>query len=116
MVLDTDLPLPTFLADLLLRYACYAMSLRETASGMLKVLSLITEIFNVVRAQGQMLHEAEIACIMPHLIDKSGKSNIARINVIKHEYRTVHCTDGSHLFLSANIFLPLLCSLSSRRT
>ena len=49
------------------------MSLRETASGLLKVLSLITEIFNVVRARGLMLHEAEIACIMPHLIDKSGK-------------------------------------------
>ena len=56
------------------------MSLRETASGMLKVLCLITEIFNVVRAQGQMLHEAEIACIMPHLIDKSGKKDSILMN------------------------------------
>jgi hypothetical protein len=58
--------------DLLLRYACYALCLRETAGGLLKVLQLITEVLLSIKEQGHVLHEAEISCILPHLIDKSG--------------------------------------------
>lgn len=36
------------------------------------MLSLITEILLLVKANGHMLHEADVTCILPHLIDKSG--------------------------------------------
>jgi hypothetical protein len=54
------------------RYAAYALSLRETATGLLRILTLVTEVFLVIKNSGQPVHEHELACILPHLIDKSG--------------------------------------------
>lgn len=54
------------------RYAAYALSLRETATGLLRVLTLVTEVFLMIKNSGVPAHEHELACILPHLIDKSG--------------------------------------------
>ena len=59
-------------SDLLVRYACHALCLRETAGGMLKVLGLVGEIFAMLKREGQMLHDSEVSCILPHLIDRAG--------------------------------------------
>jgi hypothetical protein len=66
--------------DFILKWCCYALCLRETAGGLLKVLALIADVFTLVR-NGQpssgastdcFLHEGEISFIMPQLVDKSG--------------------------------------------
>ena len=54
------------------RYSCYALSLRETAGGLLRVLTLVTEIMILIKNSPQPVHDSELACILPHLIDKSG--------------------------------------------
>ena len=59
-------------SDLLVRYACHALCLRETAGGMLKVLGLVGEIFSMLKREGQMLHDSEVSCLLPHLIDRAG--------------------------------------------
>lgn len=59
-------------SDLLLRYFCYCLCLRETSSGMMKVLELVIKLFNRMRAENVMLHEAEANSVLPHIIDKSG--------------------------------------------
>ena len=59
-------------SDLLLRYACYALCLRETAGGLLKVLALLVEVFAMLKAHGHALHDGEVACVLPQLIDKAG--------------------------------------------
>lgn len=41
-------------SDLLVRYACHALCLRETAGGMLKVLGLVGEIFSMLKREGQV--------------------------------------------------------------
>jgi hypothetical protein len=56
----------------LLRYSCYALSLRETAGGLLRVLTLVTEILILIKNSAQPVHDSELSCILPHLIDKSG--------------------------------------------
>ena len=58
--------------DLILRWATYAMCMRETAGGLLKVLQFITSVFERIRAEKQILHESEITVVIPHLIEKSG--------------------------------------------
>ena len=65
----------TFLSlplDLGTRYSCYALSLRETAGGLLRVLTLVTEILILIKNSAQPVHDSELSCILPHLIDKSG--------------------------------------------
>lgn len=65
-------------SDCLIRYLCYVLCLRETASGLLKVLSLITELMIKLAAESYILHDAEITCLLPHLIEKSGESHTAK--------------------------------------
>ena len=86
-------------SDLLVRYACHALCLRETAGGLLKVrdtlqitlslssnsllhhtnttllytvkvLGLVCEIFSMLKREGQTLHDVEASCLLPHLIDR----------------------------------------------
>jgi len=59
-------------SDFLLRWAAYALCARETSTGLLKVLQFITHIFDKIRNDKQVLHEAEMTIIIPHLVDKSG--------------------------------------------
>lgn len=60
--------------DLILRWCCYVIGVRESSTGLLKVLQLIISCFSLVQksADGAMLHDSEVQSIFPHLIDKSG--------------------------------------------
>lgn len=58
--------------DFILRWCCYTLCLRESATGMLKVCELITDIFSLMRREGVTMHDAEASIIMPQLIDKCG--------------------------------------------
>lgn len=59
-------------SDLMLRYLAIVLCYRETSSGMLKVLQGITTVFEMMASEGCTLHEAETACILPHVIDRCG--------------------------------------------
>ena len=39
---------------------------------MLKVLALVCETFSMLKREGQVLHDTEVTCLLPHLIDRSG--------------------------------------------
>ena len=58
--------------DLLIRYLSCCLSMRETGSGMIKVLQAILLLVLYMKRQNYMLHEIEINILLPHLIDKSG--------------------------------------------
>mmetsp|Transcript_14415 Transcript_14415/g.21637 ORF Transcript_14415/g.21637 Transcript_14415/m.21637 type:complete len:2162 (-) Transcript_14415:214-6699(-) len=58
--------------DLMLRWAALALCLRESSSGLMHILLLISKIFNKIDSVGGQLHEAEISTILPALIERSG--------------------------------------------
>jgi len=61
--------------DLILRWCAYALGVRESASGLLRILALVSDVFTSAKqsnAEGTILHDSEVLCILPHLIDKSG--------------------------------------------
>lgn len=59
-------------SDLIIRYLACCLCMRETGSGMVKVLQAILLLFLYLKRQNYMLHESEINPIMIHLIEKSG--------------------------------------------
>lgn len=58
--------------DFILRWATYVLCVRETAQGTLKVLQVISAVFELHRALGVPLHEAEAGIVLPQLIERSG--------------------------------------------
>lgn len=59
-------------SDFILRYSAYVLCVRETASGLLKLLQFITYLFEKMKTEKLHLHEAEMLIIIPHLIERSG--------------------------------------------
>ncbi len=60
-------------SDLMVRYLSCTLAFRETSSGLLKVLSVFADLCGHLKSEGLSLHEAEAGCIVPQLIEKSGK-------------------------------------------
>jgi hypothetical protein len=60
--------------DLILRWSCYVLGMRESSSGLLKVLQLLVDCFTLLQksSEGVLLHDSEVLSVLPHLIDKSG--------------------------------------------
>ena len=59
-------------ADFILRWAAYALCMRETAGGLLRILQFVSVLFDRFRSERLTLSEAETTIIVPHLIEKSG--------------------------------------------
>lgn len=59
-------------SDLIIRYLSCCLCLRETGPGMIKVLQALLLLFLHMKRESYQLHDAEIAFILPFLIDKSG--------------------------------------------
>jgi len=57
----------------MIKWVALALAMRESSNGLLKLLLLVATIFNKIKnTQNMQLHEGEIICILPALIDKSG--------------------------------------------
>lgn len=60
-------------SDFILRWATYGLCLRETSVGLLKVIQLITAVFEAHRSNGNLtLHDSEASIVLHHLADRSG--------------------------------------------
>ena len=60
-------------SDFILRWATYGLCLRETSVGLLKVIQLITAVFEAHRSNGNLtLHDSEATIVLHHLLDRSG--------------------------------------------
>ena len=58
--------------DLVLRWLAYALCVRETAAGLLKVLRVAQDVLQNVAKQGLTLQDTEAALLLPHLLERSG--------------------------------------------
>jgi cytoskeleton-associated protein 5 len=58
--------------DLILRWAALALCLRESTSGLMHVLLLISKVIDKIHHINGQLHEGEISVILPALIERSG--------------------------------------------
>lgn len=73
--LSTQLECPYFMqhTDLILRWCSIILSLRESSTGLLRLLQLINDIFVTVQnPHNALLHDSEISSLIPHLIEKCG--------------------------------------------
>lgn len=55
-----------------IRWAALALCLRESTSGLMHVLLLISKVFERVQHANAQLHEGEITVILPALIERAG--------------------------------------------
>jgi hypothetical protein len=67
--------------DLILRWCSYILCTLENVGGLLSLLGFISDIFSAIRRDRQgegseLLHEAEIASLVPQLIEKSGSHHV----------------------------------------
>jgi len=58
--------------DLVLRWLTYALCVRETAAGLLKVLRVTQDALQSIAQQGLTLQDAEAVLLLPHLLERSG--------------------------------------------
>jgi hypothetical protein len=58
--------------DLLLRWCIYALCLRETSAGLIKILTLIHNIYLLMRKEGVTMHDSEMNIVLPQVLDKCG--------------------------------------------
>jgi hypothetical protein len=59
-------------SDVMIRYLSYCLCLRETAGGLVKILGFLNDLFVKMQAEEYMLHDAELNCLLPQLVDKCG--------------------------------------------
>ena len=61
-------------SDLMIRYLTCCLCLRESPTGLLRILTVYLDLCTALKQEGTIqLHEAEITCILPHLMDKAGR-------------------------------------------
>jgi len=70
-------------ADLVLRWCAHALCLRESVTGLLRILQFVIDFFGVMTKEGATLHDSEAAAILPFLIDKSGHKSERHKNAFK---------------------------------
>lgn len=58
--------------DLMIRWCALTLCLRESSSGLMHLLLLLSKIFDKIRTSNSQLHEAEMIVIIPHLIERCG--------------------------------------------
>ena len=100
--------------DFILRWCAFVLCTRETTQGTLKVLQVITAVFELHRSMGIPLHDAEAGIILPHLIDKSGHKSERHKNAFKStlEVAEVVCVPGK---LSTHLLQGLGCKNKKTR-
>jgi hypothetical protein len=84
--LSTQLECPYLMqhTDLILRWCCYILGLKESSAGLLRLLQLITDLFSsILNPHGAVLHDSEISSILPHLIEKCGHKSERHRNAFK---------------------------------
>ena len=69
--------------DLILRYAGYCLGLRESSTGLLRVLQFLVSLFDKMHSENCQLQESEVLIVIPHLIEKSGRLFIVVVVVVK---------------------------------
>ena len=73
--LSTQLECPYFMqhTDLILRWCSIVLCLRESSTGLLRLLQLINDVFVIIQnPHNTLLHDSEISSLIPHIIDKCG--------------------------------------------
>jgi hypothetical protein len=58
--------------DLMLRWCALTLCLRESSSGLMHLLLLLSKIFEKIRSSSSQLHEGEMVTLIPALIEKCG--------------------------------------------
>lgn len=58
--------------DFMIRWCALTLCLRESSSGLMHLLLLLSKIFDKIRSSNNQLHDCEIATIIPALIERSG--------------------------------------------
>ena len=59
-------------SDLMIRWCALTLCLRESSSGLMHLLLLLSKIFDKVKTSNNQLHESEMNIIIPHLIERCG--------------------------------------------
>ena len=91
--------------DLMIKWVALALSLRESSNGLLKLLLLVATIFNKIKnVPNLQLHEGEIVCILPALVDKSGHKSE------RHKFGFKHAINACTPIVSSNRLCQLLLS------
>lgn len=82
-------------SDFIIRYLSCCLCLRETGPGMIKVLQALLLLFLYMKREAYLLHDAEIAFILPHLIDKAGHKSDRQKTLFKQVLGAVSDLIGS---------------------
>lgn len=70
--------------DLAFRWCSCALAMREASSAALKLLQLVVSVFERMKALRMLMHDAEVASILPHLMLRSGHPSPRHRDAYKH--------------------------------
>ena len=89
--------------DLMLKWVALAFAMRESSNGLLQLLLLVATIFDKIKNTPNLqLHEGEVVCILPALIDKSGHKSE------RHKFAFKAAIKACTAIVSANRMCQLL--------